>query len=219
MRIRSISLLIITIGIAYMALDGWLISWWYVSDYRPLGSSFLTDKSFYTSNTFFIFWAFSIPLGSIITAFGLALYSRLKGARLLIFVIGSLILLLWLAFWSQSFFYSAIYGIGGGIILFSFCVSMWSLVKQKTVCNEAIRNALDLRAIAYIFFLITAWGMCGLLGVPAYGLHPEELIKFDTYNMLLNMGIKVLICFTLGWIFMALSSYYENQSQRKSAAN
>jgi hypothetical protein len=76
------------------------------------------------------------------------------------------------------------------------------------------RNILDLRAIGYIFFVITAWGMCGLLGIPSFGLRPEQLIEYESYGILINMGAKVLVCFTLGWVFFAISQFIEYRSQK-----
>ena len=221
MKIKSISLILFFIGLAYMAIDGWLISWWYVPDFRIVGPSFISGKSLYSSNTFFIFWALSIPLGSIITALGLALYSKLEKIRLFIFIICSIVFLLWLGLWGQSVIYSAIYGIGGGIILISFCISIVSLAKTRIHSHGLTKTAFDLRAIGYIFLVITAWGMCGLLGVPAFGLRPVQLLEYKTQGMLLTMGTKVLVSFTLGWIFLSLSQFIEyhsnkNKSTRKS---
>ena len=214
MKIKSISLVVFIIGIAYMAIDGWLISWWFVPDYRQAGPSFISDTSFYTSKAFFTFWALSVPLGSIITAFALVLYTRLEKMRFLIFVIGSLGLLGWLGFWSQSILYPVLYGVGGGVILFSFCISMWYIAKVRLYSKNVSRNVLDFRAISYIFFVITAWGLCGLLGIPSFGLRPEQLIEFKSHQILFSMGAKVLICFSIGWIFLALSQYSEYLSHK-----
>jgi hypothetical protein len=32
------------IGIAYMAIDGWLVSWWFVPDYRVAVPAFLHQR-------------------------------------------------------------------------------------------------------------------------------------------------------------------------------
>jgi len=197
MKPKSISFILFIIGIAYMAIDGWLVSWWFVPDYRVSGPAFFTESSFYQSQTFFTFWALSVPLGSVLTALGLALYAKLEKMRILIFVGGSLILLAWLGIWHQSMLYPVLYGIGGGVILFSFCTSIWSLAKVRENCKKEERNMYDFRTLGYIFFVITAWGMCGLLGIPAFGLRPEKLLEFDSKRIVLPRDAKVIICFTL----------------------
>ena len=215
MKIKTISLALIVIGIAYMFVDGWLVSWWFVPDFRQAGPAFISNDSFYSSEAFFIFWAVSVPLGSIITALGLALFARLEKTRIFLFVICALLFLAWLAFWSQSILCPVLYGIGGGIILISFCFAIWSLAKIRMNANGSEKTVLDIRAIAYIFFVIAAWGMCGLLGVPSFGLRPEDLLEYKTNHLLLTMGAKVLICFTAGWVFLSISQLLEYLSHKK----
>jgi hypothetical protein len=217
MKLKKFGFIIFIIGILYMFIDGWLISWWLVPDYRSAGQAFISGNSVYSSNSFFTFWALSVPLGSIITVAGLAVYAHLEKWRFLIFFISSIIFLSWLAFWSQSIVYPALYGIGGGLILISFSFSIWTLIKMRMSCPEKLKTVLDFRIIGYVLLVITAWGMCGLLGIPSFGLRPEELIKYDTEGMLITMGAKVLICFTLGWIMIAISQVLEYKSYKIAA--
>jgi len=216
MKTKSISFALFVIGIVYMAIDGWLISWWFFPDYRTAGPAFFTNTSFYTSQSFFTFWSLSVPLGSVLTAFGLALYAKLEKTRILIFIGGAIILLAWLGIWHQSVLYPMLYGIGGGVILFAFCTSIWSLAKVREKCKKEERNMYDFRALGYIFFVITAWGLCGLLGIPAFGLRPEKLLEFDSKIILLTMGAKVLICFALGFVFLTVSQYMEYRLHKKA---
>jgi hypothetical protein len=216
MKLKNIGFILFVIGILYMFIDGWLISWWLVPDYRSAGQDFFSGTSFYSSESFFTFWALSVPLGSIITLLGLAVYSLIERRRILIFIVLSIIFLAWLALWSQSIVYPALYGIGGGLILFSFSVSIWTLIKTRMNKPAELRTVLDLRIMGYVLLVITAWGMCGLLGIPSFGLRPEDLLKHDTVSMLISMGSKVLICFTLGWILIAISQALEYNSYKKA---
>ena len=215
MKVKNIGFIIFVIGILYMFIDGWLLSWWFVPDYRSVGPGFISGKSFYSSGLFFAFWALSIPLGSIITVIGLAIHARFERKQFIIFIIFSIIFLFWLARWNQSIVYPALYGIGGGLILFSFCVSIWSIIKMRQTCPEKMKTVLDLRILSYIFFVNIAWGMCGLLGIPSFGIRPEELLIHNTQGMLITMAAKVLISFTLGWILMATSHVLEYRLNKK----
>lgn len=219
MKAKNFGIIIFIIGLVYMFVDGWLISWWIVPDYRSSGPDFISESSLYSSNSFFMFWALSVPLGSIITVLGLAVYARLGKSRLLMFSALSILFLAWLAFWSQSILYPALYGIGGGLILLSFSISVWSIIKVRMNSPEKLRTALDFRIAGYILLLITAWGMCGLLGIPSFGLRPEEIIKHDTQGVLITMGAKVMICFALGWIMIAVSHALEYHLIRKVPAH
>lgn len=182
---------------------------------KQSGPAFISDNTFFSGQPFFIFWALSVPLGSILSAVGLALYVRLEKSRFLIFIICATGFLAWLGFGGQSVIFSVLYGIAGGFILLSFCISVWSIAKTRMYCTGIKKNALDLRAISYIFFVITAWGMCGLLGVPSFGLYPEKIIEYNLHHLLYSMGAKVVIGFTLGWIFLALSQFVEYVSHKQ----
>ena len=78
-----------------------------------------------------------------------------------------------------------------------------------------LRLVLDLRILGYFFFVNTAWGMCGLLGIPSFGLRPEEILKYNTQSLLVTMGAKILISFVLGWILIATSQVMEYNLAKK----
>lgn len=216
MTTRAISLILIAVGIAYMVVDGWLMSWSYVPYYRSSGPAASPGNDLYANTAFFTFWALSIPFGAVITALGLAVYARIERARVVVFVVFATVFLLWLGLWTHSILYSAIYGVGGGVILFSFCIAVISLTKARIMSRSPTKSMFDLRMIGYLFLLITAWGLCGLLGIPAFGLRPERVIEYETQGSLQTMGVKVLVSFTLGWIFLALSQLLEYRSIRNT---
>lgn len=216
MKSKNIGIILLIIGILYLLIVSWLCSWWYVSDYRELGSKFISSSSWYTSLPFNIIWGFSAPLGSVLVVFGFALSSQVEKKRILIFSIGSTILLFWLAMWYVSSITSRLYGIGGGIIIICFLISVWSWAKKRSTTQAGQRLAADIRIISYLFFLIAAWGLCGLLGSPLFGLRPEIMIEFKTQQGAYTMGAKVLICLVFGFILVAISEYIEIHSKRNS---
>ena len=217
MNSKIIGLILFLIGLFYMLIIGWLLSWWYVPDFREYGFDFITGSSFYSSNILFTLWALSVPLGSILACIGLGLYVKVEKFHLILFIIGSIVLLFWLGLWNQSFLHAPIYGIGGGIILICFFYSLWYWTKKRSILDYNDRLASDLRMIGLIFFVIAAWGLCGTLGVPSSSLRSELLLKFNTQNLAYAMGAKVLICLVLGWIFMALSNYIEFRKPKSVA--
>lgn len=209
MKIKAIGISILIIGILYMFIVSWLCSWWYVTDYRVLGSKFISASSWYASMPFNIIWALSAPLGSVLVILGFALSVRVERKHTLFFTLGSIILLFWLGMWYVASITSALYGIGGGIILLSFLISAWSWAKRRPTLEVRNRLATDLRIIGHLFFFIAAWGLCGLLGSPLFGLRPETMIEFKTQQGAYTMGAKVIICLALGWILLAISQYIE----------
>lgn len=209
---QRIGILILGIGSVYMLLMAWLASWWYVPDYRQLGPEFVSGSSWYTSIPFNIIWSLSAPVGSILVVLGFALVVRVEKSRILFFGIGSIVFLVWLAFWSVSSITSVLYGIGGGIIIVCFFVSIWSWAKRRSSLESRDKTPTDIRVLGHLFFLIAAWGLCGILGTPIFGLRPELMMKFHTQNMAMIMGAKILICLVIGWILIAISQYIETRS-------
>jgi hypothetical protein len=216
MKSKKIGIAILIIGILYMIVVSWLCSWWYVSDYRVLGSKFISDSSWYTSMPFSVIWALSAPLGSILVIFGFALSIQVEKNRTLFFAVGGIILLFWLGMWYVTSITSKLYGIGGGIIIICFLISGWSWAKKRPTLEGRNRLVADLRIISHLFFLISAWGLCGLLGSPLFGLRPEIMIAFKTQQGAYTMGAKVMICLALGWILLAIGQYIETYSKRNS---
>ncbi|MCD4681251.1 MAG: hypothetical protein K8S00_12775 [Bacteroidales bacterium] len=216
MRSKKIGITILIIGILYMLIISWLISWWYVPDYRNLGPEFISGLSWYTSISFSIIRALSAPLGSMLVIVGFALSVKVEKNRTLFFVFGSIILLFWLGMWYVTLINSKIYGIGGGIIICSFLLSVWSWAKKRHTLEERNRLASDIRIISHLFFLIAAWDLCGLLGSPLFGLRPEIMIEFKTQQWAYTMGAKIMICLALGWIFLAISQYIETTTNKNA---
>jgi hypothetical protein len=213
MNSKQIGIAVLTIGILYMILVSWLMSWWYVPAYRQLGPEFLSGSSFYTSIPMNIFWALSAPLGSMLVILGFSLSNHDDKRFTVCFAIGSIIILLWLGFWFVSSITSELYGIGGGIIIACFFISVWAWASKRNQLEGRNKIASDARIVGHLFFLIAAWGMCGLLGTPIFGLRPKLMLEFDTQPM--TMGAKVLICTALGWLFLAFSQYVETYSSQK----
>ena len=46
MKTKSLSFILFFIEFAYMAIDSWLVSWWFVPDYRLAGPAFLKTLHF-----------------------------------------------------------------------------------------------------------------------------------------------------------------------------
>jgi hypothetical protein len=216
MKSKRTGIVLIIIGLLYLFTVSWLSSWWYVPDYRQSGPDFVSGSSWYTSVPFFIIWGISAPLGSLLLIIGSALYVQVEMKYILFFIFGSVILLWWLGFWNTCSINSKLYGIGGGIILCSFLISVWNWVKKRSRMESRNRLASDIRIISHLFFFIAAWGLCGLMGTPLFGLRPEKMIEFKTQQGAYTMGIKVMTCLALGWILLTLSQHIELHSKKNS---
>jgi hypothetical protein len=211
MKSKKTGIAFIVIGILYLFLVSWLISWWYVPDYREPGFEFVSGSSWYKSIPFNIIWGISAPLGALMVIFGFALYTDVERNRVICFITGSILLLFWLAMWNVISITSYLYGIGGGIILLCFILSIRNWAKRRTSLPERNKVAADIRVLGHLFFLIAAWGLCGLLGSPIFCLKPEKMIEYKTEHAAYTMGAKVMICFVFGWISLVISQYIDSE--------
>jgi hypothetical protein len=213
MKSKKIGITLIVIGILYLLLVSWLISWWYVPDYREQGFEFVSGSSWYRSIPFNIIWGISAPLGALMVILGFALYVKVERKRIIYFIAGSILLLFWLAMWYVTLITSFLYGIGGGIILLCFILSVRNWAKRRKSLPERNRLVSDIRVMSHLLFLIAAWGLCGLLGSPLFGLRPGLMIAFKTEHGAFTMGAKVMICLIFGWVLSVTSQYIDSESK------
>jgi len=157
-------------GALYMLLMGWLSSWWVVPTIRQAGLDGLPGTAF------FYFWQVAAPVGALLAAIGAAYIARVERSRKAVFIVGSLIVVIWLVF-SMGLFKQVIppiFGIGGGLISLAFLGAAWDWAHSRPRLPSAARTGADLGMAGQVFYLIAAWYLCGLLGAPTFLLRPEQ---------------------------------------------
>jgi len=199
------------VGAVYLVAVSWISSWWYVPALRELGPQVLTGPAPHGETSFNI-WAGSGVVGAILVAFGVALYSAVSTFRLLLLAAGSALLVIWLAFWSTSSHHAAVFGIGGGLILLCFLNSCADWARTRSHLEASGKTASDLQLAARVSFFVAAWGLCGLLGAPVFGLRPEFASLRRTAAES-NLAVKILVCLVLGWGFTALAQRTERRQR------
>jgi hypothetical protein len=100
---------------------------------------------------------------------------------------------------------SPIFGIGGGLITLAFLGAMWDWARSRPGLSSAARTGADLGMAGFVFYLIAAWYLCGLLGAPTFLLRPELALTILPENSAISLGTTILICMTLGSVFSFFS--------------
>ena len=193
---------IFVFGALYMLLMGWLASWWVVPTIRQLGLEGLPGT------TFFLVWQLAAPAGALLVAIGAAFVGRVERPRKAVIIGGSLVVTVWLVVSSMGAIKQVIppiFGIGGGLITLAFLGASWDWARSRPGLSNAARTGADFGMAGFVFYLIAAWYLCGLLGAPTFLLRPEQAMTILPEISAISLGTTILICMTLGSVFMFLS--------------
>ena len=127
----------------------------------------------------FIFWAFSVPVGIIITAAGLLIHSNANRNTILKFSLGIFAAYLFISFANGPMPHVPIlFGIGGTLILLFYFMILW---QNASKFKENVY-----KLSGYTFLIIGLWFTCGLASrqyQPALG-SGESPIDIMTYFVL-----------------------------------
>ncbi|MFC1930327.1 hypothetical protein ACFLWE_00290 [Chloroflexota bacterium] len=213
MKSKMIGLIIFWLFTAYMVGVGFIASWWVVPTYRNLSPVQISESIWSNDGLFFILWALSVPVGSVLAGVGLLIFARSKSSRIWLFGVGVILLLVLIGLVPIPGYYPPIFGIGGGLILTLFLVTIWFWAKKRPFLEGSARTAADFQLAGYVFFIVAAWYLCGLLGPPAYLLNPEKVKEFGSLQGAQNQAVNIFIYLIIGWLFTFLSHYKSRKQQ------
>lgn len=193
---------------------GSIAGWWVHSTYIDMSPDQISETIWASGSAIFILWSLSVPVGSLLAAIGAILYAQIKGLRMWLFIIGAILVSLWLYFWKtlNIELYPPLFGVLGGLIPILFLAILWYWAKNRTMLEGSARTAADFLLISYVFFVAAAWGICGVLDVPYFLFRPDKIEQFFPIQNAHSMGGLVIISIALGWIFAFLSQYKARQA-------
>lgn len=151
-------------------------------------------------------WGFSVTLGSLLAGIGAFVYVKTKPAFPWLTGIGVLsAVIVMVMVWSRVY-NSALFGIGGIIILVSFFAIVWIWMKRYAELDSNEKTAGSFKLVGYIFWINASWFLCG-----------------ETAKMHLKVfegapapsPIEIMVFLVLGWIFVLLGDYKSRQVHLK----
>ncbi len=98
----------------------------------------------------------------------------------------------------------AYFGVGGISIMILIAISVWYWGKYRAQVSGVSRKAIDLQAIGYLFFALTAWNLCGVGGPPGFALYPEKMLTLEPKFFAVAQLKVVMAFFVIAWLFTAL---------------
>lgn len=152
----------------------------------------------------YLVWAYSFKLGILFVGIGVLLRAAIPRKRFRLIVCGGILYVL-LAYVPVPGPYSLFFGLGGVLItiLLLFILLRWAEDRRRL--GEDERSAADLRLIGYFFFAMATYNLCPLMGVKAFGLYPEKMIRFGLQVEAAAFASRLMIELVLGWLFIFLS--------------
>jgi hypothetical protein len=137
-------------------------------------------------------------VGVALPLIGVLLYSGKKGSRFWLLGLVPVIVFILGLNWTPSQYIPSIYGIGGGIILFSYFGILWVWIKTNTEYEGAAKTGKHIQLLGYSFLLITALGLCAYIGRPNL---PGQA------DMNPQSGESILVAFSVGILLLFVGDY------------
>jgi hypothetical protein len=152
----------------------------------------------------YLLWAYSFKLGIFFVGLGVLLKTSIPTARFWLMVSGGMIYLL-LAYVPLPGPYPLFFGIGGGLITILLVLIFLNWSDEHNRLDDRDKTAADYRLIGYFFFAMTTYNLCPLMGVKAFGLYPEKMIRYNLQQEASSFASRIMIELVLGWVFIFLS--------------
>ena len=204
---QKIGWVVFLIGALYMLGLGWLYSWWVVPAANQAGTEAY-------SGLLGFLWASSVPLGAFIVAFGAALIAKVERRVLWLLILLIVLFTAWRVVGTTRQVVPALFGIGGGLITLFFVGSIWNWARIRSTLSGSDKTGSDLRMVGFVFFVIAAWDLCGLLGMANFVLRPELASKFNVpLSSTINAASGVMVLLAVGWGFTFFGQLLSRQSQ------
>ena len=150
----------------------------------------------------FILWALSVPLGSILVVIGAFTYVKIKPIFSWLTGIGVLgAVIVMVMVWSRVY-NSALFGIGGALILIFYFSIVWIWIKTYAGLNIQQKTAGSFRLIGYLFWINASWFLCGETA-------KMHLKAFEGSPV--PSPIEIIVFLVLGWLFILIGEYKSKQ--------
>jgi len=157
----------------------------------------------------YLTWAYALPVGGLMAGLGALVLAGARGSKVWMTGIG-VVVAIFVGMAPMVFgHHPPLFGIGGTLIFLFFLGSLWFWANERRALEGSSAKAADLKVVAYVFFLLAAWFICGALGQPFLGAL-EELPTMSPVHIMLYL--------VLGWLFLFLSHFYSGREGPSAGA-
>ncbi len=205
--LQKIGWVVFWIGGIYMLGLGWLYSWRMVPAMNQSGAEAMAGVVGFV-------WALSVPLGAFIVAIGAALIAQVERRTFWLLILILIVFVVWQIAGTTSQLVSALFGIGGGLIMLFFLGSAWHWARVRPTLRGLAKAGSDLSMLGFLFFVVAAWDLCGIFGVGNFVLRPDLADKFAVpLGSTINSASGLMILLVLGWGFNFFGQLISRQAR------
>ena len=206
MKFKKLGQVIAWLGTIILIGGGWILTWVGTPIMRKYSLEELKGTIWepHVGSVHF-FWENSFIFGAGLAVIGLLMYTHKKGSKTWILGLIAFIFSLALYFILDGLkvgYSPPLYGLGGGLITFSFVGILWFWIKTRAPLEGHRKVASDLKLVGYFFLLVAMWFVCGLTGGP-------HLKAYGYAETIPHLGEMTLITLTLGWVFLFISYWFD----------
>ena len=152
----------------------------------------------------YLLWAYSFKLGIYFIILGaMARTDMSSGRKLLIGVVG--FVYIGFAYMPLPEPTSIVFGVAGGIMTLLMIYIFLRWANERNQLDGCQKTASDYRMAGYFFVGMATYTLCPLLGVRAFAMSPEKMIRYGLQTEAASFAFHLLIELVLGWAFLALS--------------
>lgn len=153
----------------------------------------------------FLLWALSITIGSTLAGIGAFVFVKTRPVFSWITGVGVFgVVAATVVVWSRVY-NSAMYGVGGIIILLSFFAIVGIWMKKHAGLDLEQKIAGSYRLIGYVFWINASWFLCG----ETSKLHLEAFQGSPA-----PMPFEIMVLLVLGWVFVMVGDFKEMQLEK-----
>jgi hypothetical protein len=152
----------------------------------------------------YVLWAYSFKLGMFFVGIGILLRASIPSSNFWTMLIGAILYLV-LAYTPIPGPYSLLFGIGGTFVTLLLVLIFIGWASDYSRLAESAKTAARYRLIGYFFFAMATYNLCPMMGVKAFSLYPEKMIRFGLQSEAASFASRIMIELVLGWFFVFLS--------------
>ena len=155
-------------------------------------------------NIRFFSFALFFPTGVLCLFLAGILLSHKQKIRLLYMLLTMSVLIVFMVSWPAVVgreHVPAYFGVGGIVMLILIVLVAWQWSHYRHHVHHDMRRALDFKALGYFCFALAAWNTCGTLGLPGYGIYPEQMQQHFNQEFVVGQAKVVMLYFVMAWLF------------------